>query len=335
MKNKILLLLAFTISGLSSTLKAQLPSYVPVNGLVSWWQFTKNTNDGSGKGHNGTIAGTWYTTDRFNQDSNAFYFAGANQQIRCTNDTMLTNNRNLTASAWFYAESRASWDQNIVVSNIGAYQASGGFQIVVGNPPNASLGGMFRNTTFADQPNTVNSIIDSSKWYHAVYSLEYMSGVDSTKTSLYLNGVLIKTQNFKSYIVYSGIAPVIIGNNYDSLGFQRSFKGKLDDLGIWNRALTQSEITSLYNSVSVGIKERERNDRATIYPNPAEVELNVSVKEHLLGSSFKIKDVSGRIVMEGTLESLETKIPVGKLPTGVYVIQIGEYEKQLFHFIKK
>jgi hypothetical protein len=34
---------------------AQVPSYVPTNGLVGWWPFNGNANDESGNGNNGTV----------------------------------------------------------------------------------------------------------------------------------------------------------------------------------------------------------------------------------------------------------------------------------------
>ena len=44
---------------------AQVPSYVPTNGLVGWWPFNNNANDESGNGNNGAITGTTITADRF------------------------------------------------------------------------------------------------------------------------------------------------------------------------------------------------------------------------------------------------------------------------------
>jgi hypothetical protein len=59
MKTLILLL-----SVLFTTMSfAQVPSYVPANGLVGWWPFNGNANDESGNGNNGTVI-TGATLDR-------------------------------------------------------------------------------------------------------------------------------------------------------------------------------------------------------------------------------------------------------------------------------
>jgi hypothetical protein len=43
---------------------AQVPSYVPTNGLVGYWPFNGNANDASVNGNNGTVNGATLTTDR-------------------------------------------------------------------------------------------------------------------------------------------------------------------------------------------------------------------------------------------------------------------------------
>ena len=40
---------------------AQVPSYVPSNGLVGWWPFNGNANDESGNGNNGVVNGATLT----------------------------------------------------------------------------------------------------------------------------------------------------------------------------------------------------------------------------------------------------------------------------------
>lgn len=48
----------------ASSAFAQVPSYVPTNGLVGWWPFNGNANDESGNGNNGTVNGAMLTSDR-------------------------------------------------------------------------------------------------------------------------------------------------------------------------------------------------------------------------------------------------------------------------------
>ena len=59
MKKLLLLTLAGFLVGFSAI--AQVPNYVPTNGLVGWWPFTGNANDLSGNGNNGTVNGSTLT----------------------------------------------------------------------------------------------------------------------------------------------------------------------------------------------------------------------------------------------------------------------------------
>jgi hypothetical protein len=72
---KILLTIIVTISAFGITF-AQVPSYVPTNGLVGWWPFNGNANDESGNGNNGTPTGCQLTTDRVGNSNRAYSFDG-------------------------------------------------------------------------------------------------------------------------------------------------------------------------------------------------------------------------------------------------------------------
>jgi hypothetical protein len=53
---------------------AQVPSYVPSNGLVAYYPFNGNANDASGNGNNGTVNGATLTSDRFGNVNKAINF---------------------------------------------------------------------------------------------------------------------------------------------------------------------------------------------------------------------------------------------------------------------
>ena len=58
-----------------------VPSYVPTNGLVGWWGFNGNAQDGSGNGNHGTVNGATLTTDRFGNQNGAYSFDGVDDYI--------------------------------------------------------------------------------------------------------------------------------------------------------------------------------------------------------------------------------------------------------------
>jgi hypothetical protein len=72
MKKLLFLLLVLSVF----TVNAQVPSYVPTNGLVAYYPFNGNANDASGNGNNGVVNGATLTTDRFGDVGKAYSFDG-------------------------------------------------------------------------------------------------------------------------------------------------------------------------------------------------------------------------------------------------------------------
>jgi len=73
MKN--LLMTTIAIFGLALFTNAQVPNYIPTNGLVAWWPFNGNANDESLNGNNGTVNGAVLSTDRFGVSEKAYSFS--------------------------------------------------------------------------------------------------------------------------------------------------------------------------------------------------------------------------------------------------------------------
>jgi hypothetical protein len=85
---------------MTANLMAQLPSYVPTNGLVGWWPFNGNANDESGNGNNGTVNGATLTTDRFGIANKAYSFDGVDDIISLQNSSNFNFNNGKAISFW-------------------------------------------------------------------------------------------------------------------------------------------------------------------------------------------------------------------------------------------
>ena len=233
----VLCLLSFVFSPLSSS--AQIPSYVPTSGLVGWWPFNGNANDESGNGNSGTVNGATLTSDRFGVANKAYSFDGVNDRIFAGN-TNLTQNYSI--SFWAF-----------ISSNTFAYPIGFGINSV-------SSDGYGIGFSSSNPPPSCPSPINTYFIYDGLsptgcFNVAYTQNVQSTfswksiiltKTNnivqVYVNGVLeIST----TALSLQGIINLYFGVRSDVLFY---FNGKLDDIGLWNRALTQQEITNLYTS---------------------------------------------------------------------------------------
>lgn len=238
MKN--LLLTAVATVGLTAATMAQVPSYVPTNGLVGWWPFNGNANDESGNGNNGTVNGATLTNDRFGNANKAYNFDGVNDYIDIGNPLELGNNpSSYTQAGWAFYEDFL--DGYVFMSkrhdNAGTDWATP--VTTVQNTIRFFADDQFYTTA----PVAESGILNVNEWYHFAF-------VKSNNTyTIYVNGAEISSIN-DSHVMGGSPYNMIFGAQ---LAWPEFMKGKLDDLAIWNRGLTQQEITALYNGCQLAV----------------------------------------------------------------------------------
>jgi N-acetylneuraminic acid mutarotase len=258
MKNKNLLILLLlgvsVVSGFSQT----IPSYVPKTGLVGWWPFNGNANDESGNGNNGTVNGASLSSDRFGIKNSAFSFDGLNDFISTTY-MGIAGAQNRTIQFW--AKHTQSYDSNkcrscsyMPIISYGS-NVTGPSEIGKGIYCNFNVGatgvgfdGNETNATF----NGTNPVNDN-RWHHYVYIMENISNVTTIK--IYQDGQLL-TKILWTYLASNNIntklqVPLQFGiRTYNTSGTHPSnyFRGEIDDIGFWNRALSTKEVDSLFKS---------------------------------------------------------------------------------------
>ena len=234
MKKKSLLLTAVATIGLTvATMAQNVPSYVPTNGLVGWWPFNGNANDESGNGNNGTVNGAILTADRFGNSNMAYSFDGIDNYIQVQTQSQIAQNSNYSWSFWF----------NSLTSDFnGTFIGSYTYFVKLGH---VSLPGLFYKDEQGNETNTFyvqhyfNVLPLSNFWNHLVV-------VKSGNTiEIFLNGLSIGSTTTYGFANFSPNHLTKFGNQYTDY-----YNGKLDDIGIWNRALSQQEISDLYNAVN-------------------------------------------------------------------------------------
>jgi hypothetical protein len=202
---------------------AQVPNYVPTNGLVGYWPFNGNANDESGNGNNGTVNGATLTTDRFGAANKAYSFDGINQYIAVSRNYIST----FSVSIWFN-----TGGSSIYNPIIDAFDTNWEIQL-----KNSSLDYVsFMGASY--QEFISSNTVTNGNWYHLICTF------DSNIVKFFVNGILVDQYTVNSI-------PNNNGNYFFGAslsGSDQFFNGNLDDIGIWNRALTQCEIQDLYHS---------------------------------------------------------------------------------------
>ena len=87
--------------------------------------------------------------------------------------------------------------------------------------------------------------------------------------------------------------------------------------------------------LTTGIFSLSKNTIFSIYPNPANSQINVKADAKLLGSVYTIYDNVGKVVLSGKINSENTVIELGNLSGGIYLFSVGENLKQTLKIIKE
>jgi len=226
-----------------------IPSYVPTNGLVGWWPFNGNANDESGNGNNLQAFGVTGTLDRFGNNQSAYSFT--NSQYSVTNYLKASNIspyalNNYTISIWFnnryfYGPGNLTFSyEQLVAFGPQWWNLGTAYGLVILDSDKKSIGAEHWTSTNGYLGVSAGNISNDS-WNQIV------STYDGTSLKTYLNGVYKGSVN--TGISYNGQTQFIIGGRPDGPSpgaLYGGFNGSLDDIAIYNRALTQEEITSLY-----------------------------------------------------------------------------------------
>lgn len=244
MKKKSLILTAVATIGLTAATMAQVPSYVPANGLVGWWPFNGNANDESVNGNNGTVNGATLTADRFGNINQAYGFDG--------NDWISTNDIGISGIT---SRSISFWAKTISTSPMGLISFGGnGMFPNNGNRFSCDFNYGAQGVTMdgADCAITYSPInsVTSNSWNFYVFTMDIGNNLSQVK--VYQNGILL-TNVIYSYFPATNLNTLASTQlqfgriNYPPNNFN-FYNGALDDIGIWNRALTACEIQDLYSS---------------------------------------------------------------------------------------
>lgn len=312
---------------------AQIPSYVPTDGLVAYYPFNGNANDLSGNSLNGTINGSVTpSTDRSDNPNSAYLFAGnSSSYLSFGTPNLLKIQDEITISVWFTMNGGffnprvlqyGCGGQEFNIASIGT--SSGSRQI------SAGINGLI----------IVVNNVTTNVWHHILYSAKRSSG----NAKLYLDGSMVNSLNtspITTNITYStdfNIGRMACPAN-DAWG------GKIDDIGIWNRVLTPEEITNLYyaenscqtlviNTGVLGFNPPTYKNTVTIYPNPANDHITIDCGNlaNVNGWNIKISNTLGQEVFSGKMDTQQYTVPLntwgGK---GVYFVKIYDNSDTLMN----
>jgi hypothetical protein len=208
---------------------AQIPNNIPMDGLIAFWPLDGNVNDASGNGNSSTPFGVSYGLDRFGLPSKCCVFNGSGFITAEGVVNLPLGASSRTMSFWMKSQSSLP-PLNRDIFGWGDYSTSKRFAFATYDGSNYFVGQW--DDIFGSQ------FIHDGNWHHIVVT--YNGSTVLMYVDSQLNAVAQKNLNTQNATCVFGRSCPLTHPN------PTYFEGMLDEVAIWNRALSIQEIQSLY-----------------------------------------------------------------------------------------
>lgn len=319
---KKVLLFIFLFAGFTAFSQINLQ-----NGLIAHFPFNGNANDESGNQNNGSTTGATLTVDRFGNPNKAFNFDGIDDKITLPT-SILNNLSQLTFSAWVKCNPYTGTNWPSVLGSYSEYNISNNICL-----------GLWRNSQHlhieidTDQGNYGGEgelSINWNEWTHIVmtYNGQYLTE--------YINGI-----KGKSYPATGNLSQMYSFTIGQVTYVNPFFNGSIDDIRIYNRAINEQEINSLYNEnictqtitvtdtliINTNITNYNPitfRNTIKIYPNPTKDILNIDFGNFssMAGYSLKILNSLNQTVYTTTITKQNEFISMSMWNKGLYFVHL-------------
>lgn len=277
---------------------------VTTQGLIGWYSFSGNANDRSGNAYHGTVTSASLTNDRFGFSNNAYNYDGNADYIVLGNSFDVMPR---TISLWFKASTIGSLAVIFSIDNNSLTKGLVSFGIM-------KIGGndkiILAATGAADTAD-----VTANAWHNAIVV------VDTGFAWFYLDNTLTGKVPYSSFIhSVDGNANATVGT---SRGLNnRYFEGAIDDIRIYNRHLSNSELTALSNET--GIRSVTAESNISVYPNPNSGLFNMDISAIPLVNGYLIKVINstGQEVYASPISGSMASVDLGNIGSGLYLINV-------------
>ena len=254
---------------------------------VAQYSFTGNANDQSSYANHAQVNGAVLTQDRFNFSNRALYFDGIQSSLRAENGAQL-NTAHTTISLWVKVNQLPAQGEVFLLSH-GGWQERWKISLPGHGKPvftTNSAGGI-------KDMDTDSVSLPVGEWRHLVMVH------DGSNDKIYVNGVL---KNSKAATGALNNTTKPFGMGFDPIDATNYFNGSLDEIMVFDTALTETQISALYTAQSTApavtneiVADYSFNGSgfdASVYANHATLN-NVKSTTDRFGYGFKAFEFNG------------------------------------------
>ena len=218
------------------------------SGPTLYFQFDGNTLDSSGHNNNGYAQNQSYTTDPWGNPNSAYFFNGVNNYVTVPDTYSLNPQNQLSIAMWIRIDSVTN-NYALVISK-GAPQADGFSNREYLLTWKANFACPYLQLYSAGDGGGQNELIEDTPCHTPGVWIYVTAVIDrrAHRMQLYINGTL-KQEVFDGYSSFNiSSHPLLIGWTEEVAADYGMFLGAMDNLRIYTRALTPTQIQTLYNS---------------------------------------------------------------------------------------
>ncbi len=236
--------------------QSALPTYVPTNGLSAYYNLDSNANDLSGNGNNGVANNVLSVADRHGNLNGAYAFNGVTSHVMInpTTASLDIKNGSSAVSAWVklnpaivgFANQNIFWRGD----TLGGQDP---YTLGIG----ASSYYYLRDATF--NRDTISKPLVDTLFHHLLATYDSATAV----YNLYFDGVLIRSKtgvvsiNYNTNNMWNVIGAIDRGQH-------QNFRGVIDDIAVYSRALSACEVWQLYTEQADTVTQQPANTTAGV-----------------------------------------------------------------------
>jgi hypothetical protein len=209
-------------------------------GLVSWLKLDGNAQDSMGI-NNGTIYGATLTSNGC-KSGQCYSLDGVNDYIDLPSYSE-TNNQSLTYAAWFKTNSFNRSGYQLIIGGENTQDSPNVKGCSILRNSNGYLYGWCANSAGSDKYASSGIGLDTNNWHFVALTYNY----SSSNLSLYFDGAVVSSTNMVGYRAQNNPGAIEIGRQFYDYYY---FNGLLDEVMIFNRSLSATEIKQIYNNIS-------------------------------------------------------------------------------------
>ncbi len=240
-------------AGSAGKCSAQLTPCVPApSGLVSWWRGEGNANDEVGGNHGILVNGVSFSPGKVGQ---GFHFDGNNSYIRVPHSASLNLANALTLELW-YEDQRPAFLGFGLIAKRGTGIDPCNFGI---NLLDSGLGVYYNDPAYFNNPSSDDSLTYETSRYPTLPAANVFHHLAATYQQFDASHIQLKTyvdgQLVRDKLVVGNLANTLSTNDVTigaSSPTGEFMNGIMDEVSLYNRALSASEILSIYNAGSAG-----------------------------------------------------------------------------------